>query len=285
MQELLSFEIIAFNADAFLEPVIKSLLPYAPIYIVEGPVKFWRDRGFTTSTDLTNQIIHDLLPEKNIAHGQFEEKDDEVNFIADRIKSKFIFAVDADEVWSPAAIEYIINLLKTDEYDSLGFRPFSFFGGFDRYMRGFEELWDWQRVQRWTGKWTTHRPPTVTAPDGKPWNQHRHLGNKDTWGKHGLRFFHYSYCLPRATFEKASYYTNAGTIPDWFNQVYLPWVSGSDAEKQGIENKFDGVHNWLASNRGPCRTEKFVGEHPKVIRDAMPRLKKRFDDELKQWTK
>jgi hypothetical protein len=278
----LTFEIICFQADAFLEPVIKSILPYGKIYAVEGPVRHWRDRGFTKSTDRTSEILHAYLPEDQIVHGQFEEKDEEVNAIADRIKSDFIFAVDADEVWSKNALDKIVSLLETGNVDSLAFKPYSFFGGFDRYMTGFEQNFPWQRVTRWNGRWATHRPPTVLAPDGRPWQEHRHLNQFQT-DEMGIRFHHYSYCMPRQTYEKSLYYEReGGVIKDWFKEVYLKWTLGDMSHKVEVEQKHGGVHNWTPDRRGECFTTTFAGQHPEEIQKILPQLKERFDRELKE---
>ena len=108
-------------------------------------------------------------------------------------------------------------------------------------------------------RFATHRPPTINAPDGMPWREHRHMNhyNDDSLG---IRFYHYSYVFPSQMEAKAQYYADmGGNIPDYFDRVYLPWVMGDSEEKHRIEEEFDGVHNWLPARRGPCRTAIFDG--------------------------
>jgi hypothetical protein len=35
--------------------------------------------------------------------------------------------------------------------------------------------------------------------------------------------------------------------------------------------------------RGACRTVPFIGSHPKVIQDVIPKLKKQFAEELEKY--
>jgi len=97
----------------------------------------------------------------------------------------------------------------------------------------------------------------------------------------GICFYHYSYVFPSQVEMKAEYYADmGGNIPDYLNTIYLPWALGNDAERAAIENRFDGVHNWIPRRRGPCRTAQFTGEHPAEIQKVMPQLQRRLDLEL-----
>jgi hypothetical protein len=87
--------------------------------------------------------------------------------------------------------------------------------------------------------------------------------------------------------EKHTYYdaTLPGVmIPDYLRKVYLPWVMGQDRE--GIEAKYQGVHNFYPERRGPAFTKKFEGKHPYWIDRNMDVLKAKFSDQLKEmlWT-
>lgn len=278
------FQLITFNSDYILEPVLQSILPYGPVVCVEGPVRYWQDRGYTTSTDRTNDLLATYLPAARIVRGQWAEKDEMV-WAAERLiplETDVVWSVDSDEVYPPELIERV--LAELDEWDSVEFRPYSFFGGFERYMTGYEQdpPCGWQRVQRWqpARHWHTHRPPTVLAPDGRPWRQHRHLGRNESERRFG-RFFHYSYVFPQQLKDKTDYYHSwSQTLPNYFERVYLPWVRGDARQKQAIEHTFDGVHDWLPQRRGPCYTAPFNGEHPQVIQDVLPQLRARFAKEL-----
>lgn len=278
-----AFQIIAFESDEVLEPCLKSIAPYGPIVATEGPVAYWHKQGYMTSGDRTNDLLRKYCG-GNVAHGQWKEKDEMMQVGARMIPqdTTHVWMVDCDEIWKAEDVEKVISML--DDYDSMAFKPYSFFGGFERYMTGFEEDFSWQRIQRWYpgATWVTHRPPTVLAEDGAKWSSHRHLSN-DASAAMGIHFFHYSYTFPRATRRKTEYYEyreKGRVIPDYFRQVYLPWVLSMPSQREALEKKWQGVHNWLPKNRGDCYTRKFEGEHPQVIKDAMPKLFKRFVTEL-----
>jgi hypothetical protein len=188
-----------------------------------------------------------------------------------------VWMVDSDEIWTPDSIQRTISHL--DYFDSVSFKPITFFGGFERTLGGFETRFEWIRIQRWYegARWKTHRPPTVLAPDGIPWREHgRHLESIE-------KFFHYSYVFPKAVKSKSGYYASrGGNIENWFDRVWIPWVLGNDAKKQEIEQAFNGVHEWVPQNRGDAFTYPFTGQHPEEIQKILPQLKERFNKELAQ---
>jgi len=279
----ITFCLIVFNSDYVLEPCLRSVLPFGDAVAAEGPVDFWQQRGFTTSTDKTNEILDKYhIP---TIHGQWLEKTEESNTALSLVDkdTDFVWVLDADEIWKAKDIDVIFDMLSTDKFDSMSFKATSFYGGFDRYMTGFEENFEVHRIQRYYSgcRWATHRPPTINAPDGKPWSKHAHLGHNDT-DSLGLRFYHYSYVFPSQMKAKAEYYAEmGGTIHNYYNRVYLPWVMGDSKEKHRIETIYNGVHNWTIDRRGACKTAPFTGEHPEEIARVMPELVARFNEELK----
>lgn len=280
----ITFQMVVFNGDFVLKECLESILPYGDVVVTEGPVKFFADRGFTTSTDNTNDILHTLLCDESIVHGQWSEKDEMMHAVESLIErdSEYVWMVDSDEVWKPKDIETIIKVLQEDVIDSMAFKPYSFYGPLQRYIGGFERKFEWHRIQRWYpgARWHTHRPPTVLAPDGKPWRDHLHL-NHELTNAMGLNFYHYSHVFPSQVKAKTEYYEGrGGCIEDYFSSVWLPWVTGS---REQIENKYNGVQEWLPERRGESRTRDFTGEHPESIVKAMPRLMARFNAELSQW--
>lgn len=275
---------MVFNGDFILEEVIRTFQPYGKVVFAEGPVKYYRDRGYLTSLDDTNAILAKTIGGDNVIHGQWAEKDDEARAVSQLIPldTDFVWWVDSDEVYQQETIEKVLALLQTNEYDGMSFKAISFYGGFDHVMTGFEAEFEVHRVQRWypNAQWASHRPPTVNAPDGRPWREHRYLNHQAT-SKLGLYMYHYSYVLPSAMKAKSEYYhTWTQTIPDYFHRVYLPWVTGDDIAKAEIEATYRGVHDWLPTNRGDCYTARFTGRHPKEIEKSLPRLKQRIADEI-----
>lgn len=275
-----TFQIIVFNGDYVLEQVLAPLLEVGNVVVVEGPVKYFQDKGFRTSTDNTNDILEQYLPARNILHGQWKEKDEMMSAGEKMIPddTTHVWMVDSDEVWERAALRRV--MMQLDAYDSVSFLPWTFYGGFNRILTGFELRHKWYRIQRWYpgAHWATHRPPTVLHPsDQRPMREHAHWDSSEY-------FFHYSYVFPRQVESKVAYYESwgAGVIPHYFERVYLRWIRASKRERESIESEFQGVHEWLPERRGGCFTRRFHNLHPHPIFERMPYLEHRFDKELKE---
>lgn len=283
------FQMIVHNQDYVLREAIAAIRPYGPIIVTEGPVGYWRTAR--AEPDETNFILDALrLP---VLRGEWAEKDEMVNAGIERVPegTEFIWVIDSDEVWRARDIEAILKILAGGQVDSMAFHAYSYYGGFTRVMGGFEESFEVHRIQRWYpgARWATHRPPTILAPDGRPWRQHRHMTGNEC-DNLGLRYWHYSYLWPRQMEAKARYYKaldgGAGTIPEYFERVYKPWVAadraGDVALRQAIEDYYEGVHNWIPPRRGPAFTREaaLVG-HPAIVEGVMGRLLARFDVEWK----
>jgi glycosyltransferase involved in cell wall biosynthesis len=249
--------------------------------------------GYTTSTDDTNRIIDNFPDPDNkikVVHGQFKEKDDQCNAYMEHISPDidYIWNLDSDEIFLPGDIEKMIKILEEEKYTSVGFKSLTFYGGFDRYLTGFEEGAEFIRIRKvYPGSfWRTHRPPTIQHVWNGPMLPEKHLNFEVCASKYGIRMYHYSYVFPRQVELKVKYYGQSLcphlTIPDYFNRVYLPWVLGNDEEKNRVEEEFNGVHEYILTSRGPCRTNKFTGSHPNIILNSMSKLKEKFQIELEE---
>ena len=113
----IAFGMIVFEGDYVLEECLKSVYPYASqILIAEGPVKFWQEKGRTTSTDRTNEILDNFPDPENkikIVHGQFAEKDEQcaayLEFMNDDID--YLWNLDSDELYTAEDIKKIISTI------------------------------------------------------------------------------------------------------------------------------------------------------------------------------
>ena len=287
----IAFGMIVLNGDQVLEETLASVYPYAhQILIAEGPVGYWQQQGYTTSTDGTNEILENFPDPENkikIVHSQYLEKDDQCNaymqFLDD--ETDYVWNLDCDEIFKPKDIEKVINLLETERYTSVGFKSVTFYGGFDRCLGGFEEGAEFMRIRKvYPGSyWETHRPPTMAHKVDNPWPE-KHLNFNDLAEKHGVRMYHYSYVFPDQVFNKLKYYkeylSKDNCIDDYFNMVYLPWVTGSVDTKIEIEKHYLGVHEFQPRYRGACYTKKFEGEHPEIIQANIEKLKQKFNNQL-----
>lgn len=280
---------IVFNSDEILEAALESAYQFASqIVITEGPVQYYVDRGFTTSTDNTVEIIKSFPdPAKKITliQGQWPEKTEMMQAQTEYVHpdTDHAWMVDADEVYKAADVARVLEMLPG--YDSVGFRSMSFYGDFKTILTGFEQQAEYQRIQRWAESgWHQHRKPTILNPEsGRPWREHRHLSFKRLAAE-GIYLYHYTYVFPSQFQRKVGYMSEhlgkGKIIDDYYNQVYLRWIRGDEAARQRIEDRYDGVHEFLPRYRGTCRTARFTGKHPEAIKKRLSALNTRLRNDL-----
>ena len=265
---------IVFEGDYVLKQCLEQLYPHVDqIVVAEGPEKFWQDQGRTTSTDNTNKILDTFPdPEKklSVVHGKFAEKDDQSRAYIQLLRPDidYLWMVDSDEVYRTEDILKIKKLLETEQPTSVGMQSCSFYGGFNDYLTGFELKTDnFLRIFRFMPgcTWLTHRPPTIQYPTDIP---RKHISSDELFAKTGVQMYHYSYVFPRQVYTKTSYYNTfvaGGTIPNYYQTVYLRWVMSSQLQRMMLERQYLGVHEWIPQRRGPCYTARFRGVHPEAI--------------------
>lgn len=284
----IAFGMIVFNGDYVLQECLEAVYPYASqILISEGPVRYWQDEGYTTSTDRTNEILDNFPDPDNkitIVHGQFEGKDEECRAYMPHMRddTDYIWNLDSDEIYKPEDIEKIISLLETEKYTSVGVRSCSFYGGFTDFIGGFELARDnFLRIFKVYpyATWQTHRPPTIVAPYGTETLPHKHLDSDTLWERHGVQMYHYSYVFPKQVREKIAYYkakvSKQNCHPNYYNEIYLPWIKGN----RSVEFGWRGVHEFRPQTRGDAFTEVFMGTHPIGIEKKIEEFKNRIKHE------
>ena len=181
---------------------------------------------------------------------------------------------------------FIFGILNVEKPTSVGIKSCSFYGGFDRYLTGFELKKDnFLRIFKYIkgSTWLTHRPPTITYPPGSNIIK-KHIDSDTLYAKLGVQMYHYSYVFPDQVKKKVDYYKDSVSkeycIHDYFNRIYLPWVIGDEAR---VEKKFKGVHEFKPEIRGNCFTEKFTMSHPTAIDEAMDSLKNKFRAQFQKY--
>jgi len=80
----------------------------------------------------------------------------------------YVWHIDSDELYKSEDMKKVIEYIDKNQKTcySMSFRLFSFYGGLERYISGFEENFEVVRIQK-RGKWKTHRPPTMVLNNGK----------------------------------------------------------------------------------------------------------------------
>jgi glycosyltransferase involved in cell wall biosynthesis len=283
------FGIIVFNSDFVLKQALESVYPFASqILIAEGPVNYWQSQKYKTSVDRTNEILETFPDPDNkiqVVHSQYPEKHEQANAYMKHLNDDidFIWNLDADEIFKPEDIEKTIEIIKVGSFTSVGFKSLSFYGGFNHFLTGFEENAEFRRIQKvYPGaEWQSHRPPVIKN-NGQFTEKHL---NYNSLAGYGVRMYHYSYVFPRQVKEKVQYYkaavSQSNCIDDYFENVYIPWVTGGAGERRDVEKRYQGVHEFIPKYRGDCYPEMFRGEHPEIIKRDMEELQAEFDRQLK----
>ena len=208
----ISFGMIIFNGDSFLEECLKSIYPYAyEILIAEGPVEYYQKLGYTTSTDRTNEILNNFPDPDNkikINRGTYIEKTHQCNEYIKMIdtNSDYIWHIDSDEIYKPKDIEKIIELLEKEKYTKVGFKTYTFFGGFDKYISGYVENFEFYRIFKYEygAYWCEHRPPKLYYPYKKV-DKEKYLSGEEL-DKINIRIYHYSLVYIKQVINKFKYY-------------------------------------------------------------------------------
>jgi hypothetical protein len=288
----MSFGMIVFNGDYVLKQNLESLYPFAhQIIIVEGPVDYYRKLGYSSSTDDTIDIIESFPDPDNkirLIKGQWTEKDDMCNAYATHLTGDYVWHIDCDELYKAEDMQKVIGYLDnhSDSCYSMSFKLRSFYGGFERYISGFEENFEVHRIQKiipGKSRWKTHRPPTmVWPPTGRLCRDMGHVDyhTTDSWG---IRIYHYSHTFPKQVKAKMDYYKSwggSGIISNYWDKLFVPWMNAkTEQEKLQVEQPTLGVQEWVHQRRGPAFTAAFGGKHPDVIENSRKELEDRIQKE------
>lgn len=291
----IAFGMIVFEGDYVLRECLEQVYPFASqILIAEGPVSYWQSKGRTTSTDATNSILDNFPDPDNkikIVHSRYEEKDDQCRAYMCHINDDidYLWNLDSDEVYTTEDLTKMIKFLEEQKPTSVGVKSCTFYGGFDNTLSGFENNTDnFLRVFRYMpgSTWLTHRPPTMKYPQRVA---QKHINSDELYRALGVQMYHYSYVFPQQVERKISYYkdriSKSNCIDNYFDNVYLPWVTGDETTKNLIQTTYRGVHEFVPRVRGDCFAEPFFGKHPESITNNFETLKRRFDAELTEYVK
>lgn len=281
----IDFSMLIFNGDYVLQQNLQSIYPYAnKIVITEGPVSYYQSLGYTTSTDRTIDIIKNFPDPKNkivLIQGQWKEKDEMWKAQEQYFSGDYVWIVDSDELYQQETMDKVVeHLTHSPEVCSIAFRLYSFYGGLDRYITGFEEDFEVVRIQK-RGRIITHRPPTMSI-NGVKCKDINHINQFESEKLFG-RIFHYPYVFASQVFAKIRYYQSwTDIIPDYINEVYIPWMRAkTEKEKLDIEQRTLGVQEFPAYRRGPAFTKAFEGTHPDAIEAIRKELEERVATEIK----
>lgn len=283
---------IVFESDYVLKQCLEQIYPFASqILIAEGPVQYWQQKGRKTSLDGTNAILESFPDPENkikVVRGQWKEKGEQSNAYMKHLApdTDYLWMVDADEIYKTGDIKKTIDFLQEERPNVVSVKLITFYGGFERYLTGFEQRFDCRRIFKVTkgATWANHRPPTIKYIGKMPVG--RIIGGDEFLERTGVYLYHYSYLFPTQVDLKLGYYKAAvskdNCIDNYFEDVYLRWMAAEN--KMDIESIYQGVHEFKVHARGDCYTELFDGTHPEAIERDFDILNERIKTELKKYT-
>lgn len=276
---LVSFGILALNAQPLLEYNLRALYPFAhEIIVVEGATRAAASLATVDghSTDGTLEMLDEFTrrhdPDKKLrvitaidegyADGFWPEKDEMSRAYAKRITGQWLWQVDSDEFYKSEDMRAVLSRLEDDPSpDTISFPYLEFFGGFSSIVTGQWHLYEhklFHRVFRWGPgfQYTSHRPPTVLDANGinlreKSWISFPKNGNKS------ICLFHYSYVFPKQAQQKVGYYANV----DWTNAFRQNERWYQESYQQLKRPMFLGEKGWPNLQW----LEAYDGQHPEII--------------------
>lgn len=283
---------IVLNGNHVLKECLKSIYPYAhKIIVCEGAVGYFSEKGINTSSDGTNETLINFPDSEGkllVIHiNGAKEKTELCKTWFDCVPkdTTHVWCIDSDEVFKAEHIEKTIELLKQQDPETVSFKSATFFGGFTHVLSGFERNVDFKRLLKYRSgcQYVEHRPPTLSCEE----KNGLHLSGNYLFDNFGIEMYHYSYSDMQIVYNKTSYYKSAvskdNCIDNYFNDVYLKWVYGSEQERKEIEHKYNGVHEFKPEYRGYCGTVLFEGEHPLEIKKSMDTLMVKYYEQRKHF--
>lgn len=244
---------ITKDAEEFIEYSIKSVYPIVSKIIVVD----------NCSKDKTLEILEKMDdPQKKITviSREFKNKTEQRNVYCSMLDGyDYMWCIDGDEVWDGENLRKVEHLIfSNNNTPAFCFSFIDFWKDLGTVSKG---VWE-----QFTGrkslinlnicgkiKYMVHTLPVLENGGDIP-----ALFVKDVF------FHHYSYVrTDKQIKDKIDYYINTGTPgfqqqSDWFTNVWLGW----DKDPIGVEQKYG---NHLFGK--PSWTEKFVGEHPEVMKN------------------
>jgi len=278
----ITFGLIVLNGEPFLRQNLRALYPFAhQIIVVEGagpnashiatPHGHSLDdtlavvRCFQAEEDPEGKLLLVTAEDDGHPNGFWPgEKDQQSQAYARRATGEWLWQVDVDEFYHPAAMQRVCALLaRSPELTCLTFNAYHFWGGFGYLVEGglyqsraFQgELWGaYRRLFRWSAgsRYVSHRPPTVHDGSGRDITSLRKLSASRVLP--GVLMYHYTNVFPSQVLPKGVYYASLGQVDQRSKfESFMQPLTWRRALR--IYTHY-GTFNWLRA---------FTGSHPPAI--------------------
>ena len=226
----ISVGIIVLNGEPFIRYCIRALYAHAhEIIVAEGAAlcskQFGGPDGHSTdgTCETLRRVKEEEDPEDKIIivqrEGNWASRDEQSSAYAARATGDYLWQVDSDEFYTPAAIEQVRAMLAADPTISgARFRWHIFWGGKDYVTDGFfqrqgggdvNRLFRWGPGYRYGNHW---KGPMVVDAEGQPVKDTGRWIEAEETAEAGIYCYHYSLTFPSQVFMKTSIY-NSGADP------------------------------------------------------------------------
>ncbi len=269
-----TFGMIVLNGEPFLRYNLRALYPFAhQIVVVEGAAPAARGvagpdghstdgtletlRRFQAEEDPDGKLIVVTAEDEGHPNGFWPgEKHEQSRAYARRATGDYLWQVDVDEFYQPAAMARVLDrLTAAPAIRAVTFEQITFWGGFDYWVDGWylrAGAGRYRRLFRWGPgyAYASHRPPTVVDEHGRDLYQ---LGRAraETLAPGQAAICHYSLLLPRQVREKCDYYsrvdwTRRAGAREWaergFMRLEQPYRVHNVYDYYSWLNRFEGAH-------------------------------------------
>lgn len=243
----ISFGMIVLNGEPFVRYNLRAIYPFAyEILVVEGacpsaaevatPEGHSRDgtverlRTFIETEDPEGKVRLVTAEDEGCCNGFWSEKDAMSAAFGKRASGDFLWQVDVDEFYLPAAMEAVCRMLVArPSITEVSFPMTTFWGSETVEVDGFFlRTFRPRRLFRWGHgyQYVRHRPPTVTNPDGRDLHALKpvHAGEMAVLG---VKVLHYEMLFPKQVREKNRYYARATwttalrRVEEWADSAYF----------------------------------------------------------------
>ena len=221
-----SFGMIVLNGEPFIRYNYRALYPFAQqIIVVEGaaPAAASIATSDGHSVDGTLEVLRRLKVEEDpedkllIVTAEDEgypngfwpgEKHEQSRAYAQRATGDYLWQVDVDEFYQPAAMTRVLDMVARDpDISGMSFKVLRFWGGLDYVTEGlYCSAERFRRLFRWGPghTYTTHRPPTVLDENDRDLHE-QHWIDGETLAREDVVLFHYELLFPQQVREKCAY--------------------------------------------------------------------------------
>ena len=245
------FKINVLNMYDFVDEIIIIEGATKSTKIFDGDTSHFTNDG--KSSDGTIELLKELelLPKIKVIYGNgfWDGKTSMCNAASNLATGDYLWQIDSDEFYKDGDIIKIKRILDEKQPDGINFYANHFFGGWDYCIDERSNSWGndipWKRIFKHIPKksyWLSHEPPIYVC-DGKNCDNGSVI-DRDEMLKYSIKMYHYSYVQESQIYFKSKFFRN-----DKYNSYW---------------DEFKTNKNILIFG---SKVEKFIGEHPTIIKN------------------